>query len=102
MDSGPSQSVAMGGKTFVGKCQGSALTGLSYGPTGQNQSVTSQEFYHDCCSRTRAAIKSAAMAFSMGDYPRLNSSTVVPAWDSVRSSSSAGSFSGSGLKVLAT
>ena len=36
----------------------------------------------------------------MDDYPRLNSSTAVLAWDSVRASSSAGPFSGIGLKVL--
>ena len=48
--------------------------------------MTSQEFYHDCCSRTLAAIKSAVTALSSEDYPRLNSSTAVPAWDAVRAS----------------
>jgi hypothetical protein len=75
--------------------------GLSYGPAAQNQSVTSQGFCHGCCSRTLAAIKYAAMPFSIDDYPCLNSSTAVPAWDSVRASSSACSFSDIGLKVLA-
>jgi hypothetical protein len=71
MDIDRSSIIASSRKSAVSKCQGSALTGLSYGPARQNQSVTSRAFYHDCYSRTLAAIKSAAMAFSMNGYPRL-------------------------------